>query len=382
MPEPIYAGWSARESGAGLRAEWQGRLDAYRAAHPERAAELERRMRGELPADWPATADALIGAALEGAASVASRKASQMTLDAIGPALPELLGGSADLTGSNLTRWSGAEPVTRAEGGRYVFFGVREFAMAAVCNGIALHGGFIPFAGTFLIFSDYARNAVRMAALMRQRVVFVLTHDSVGLGEDGPTHQPIEQAASLRLIPNMALWRPCDAVESAVAWRAAVERSDGPTCLLFSRQTLPHQPREAAQVEAIARGGYVLLDGGEAPAVILIATGSEVSLAVAAAGALGERGVAARVVSMPSTSVFDAQDEAYRESVLPRAVRARVAVEAGVSEGWYRYVGADGVVVGIDSFGESAPAPEVFAHFGLDAEHVVTAAERAIAAAS
>ena len=310
---------------------------------------------------------------------MATRKASLVALNAFAPKLPELAGGSADLTGSNLTKHAGSTPITGDDAsGNYVYFGVREFGMTALCNGMALHGGVIPYSGTFLTFSDYARNALRMAALMKIRNILVYTHDSIGLGEDGPTHQPVEHVASLRIMPNMRVWRPCDTVETAVAWRDAIERHDGPTSLVLTRQGVPHQTRTADQIAAIARGGYVLRDSDGAPDVILIATGSEVGLAVSAAEALAADGVSARVVSMPCTSVFDAQDEAYRESVLPSAVTARVAIEAGVTEGWWRYVGPNGRVVGIDQFGESAPAPELFAHFGFTAENVVAAAKDAL----
>ena len=291
--------------------------------------------------------------------------------------LPELIGGSADLTGSNLTKWSGSRVLTREDGdGSYIYFGVREFAMTAICNGIALHGGFIPYAGTFLMFSEYARNALRMAALMSQRVIAVFTHDSIGLGEDGPTHQAVEQTATLRLMPNMSVWRPCDAVESMVAWKAAIERREGPTSLLFSRQGLPHQPRTPEQIAAIERGGYVLREGGDA---LLIATGSEVGIAIEAAGLLAQRGVEARVVSMPSTDVFEAQDDAYRELVLPRSMRARVAVEAGVTAGWHAWVGEAGAVAGVDTFGKSAPYQQVYEHFGLTAGNVAATMESVIA---
>jgi transketolase len=380
VPDDIYQGWDARGAGAEREAEWRERFERFETAHPELAEEFERRTRGELPAGWAAHCDALIAQVDEAGDTIATRKASQDALEGIAPILPELLGGSADLTGSNLTRWAAAEPVGPRRAGSYVFFGVREFAMAAMVNGIALHGGFVPFGGTFLIFSEYARNALRMAALMGVRSIMVLTHDSIGLGEDGPTHQAVEQAATLRLMPNMSVWRPCDAVESVVAWRTAVERTDGPTCLLFSRQSLPHQERTAQQLAAIGRGGYVLRDCSGEPAVILVATGSEVALAVDAAAELAERGTPARVVSMPSTDVFDAQDAAYRDSVLPPTVRARVAVEAGVSGGWHKYVGTTGEIVAVDSFGASAPAAEVFVHFGLTVDGVVAAAERTMSA--
>ena len=372
VPEEIYQAWNATAAGGEREAAWNQAMDAYRKAFPEQAAEFERRMAGELPADFAATADAYIAKLQAEGPKVASRKASQMAIEAFAPALPELVGGSADLAGSNLTLWSGSKSVTGADrDANYVYYGVREFAMTAISNGLALHGGFLPYDATFLVFSDYARNAVRMSALMGARAVHVYTHDSIGLGEDGPTHQPIEHLASLRYIPHNDVWRPCDAVESAVAWKAAIERADGPSCLVFSRQNLDPQQRDAAQVEAIARGGYVLRDSAGEPELILVATGSEVGLAMQAAQQLGD-GV--RVVSMPSTDVFDRQDEAYRESVLPKACRKRVAIEAGVSDFWRKYVGLDGAVVGIDTFGASAPAGDLFRHFGFTVERVVEAA--------
>ena len=378
VPEAVRSAWDANERGAAAEAEWGQRFEAYRAAHPELAAELERRLAGDLPADWVERSAAEIAALDAETPQVATRKASQMALERFGPLLPEFFGGSADLTGSNLTAWSGSRPYgTNALDGNYLSFGVREFGMAAIANGMALHGGLVPYVGTFLVFSDYARNAIRMAALMRQRVIHVLTHDSIGLGEDGPTHQPIEHVASLRLIPNVEVWRPCDAVETAVAWQQSIERADGPSCLALTRQGVPHQPRDAGQRADIARGGYVLRDCDGTPEVILIATGSEVQLVVAAADSLAERRV--RVVSMPCVERFAAQDAAYREAVLPAAVGARVAVEAGVTQGWYRYVGSAGEVVGIDRFGASAPAGELFETFGFTAEAVAAAAERVLA---
>ena len=373
IPDEIQAAWNAVSAGSAREAQWQARFNSYRDAHPALAAEFERRVAGKLPADWSQSAQAFIDALNEDAATVASRKASQMTLEGFGPLLPELAGGSADLAGSNLTIWSGSRPVSREDAsGNYIYFGVREFGMAAICNGISLHGGFIPYSATFLVFSDYARNALRMAALMKIRQVFVFTHDSIGLGEDGPTHQPVEHVASLRLIPNMSLWRPCDAVETAVAWRYGIERQDGPTSLALSRQNLPHQVRDASTLERIARGGYVLLDSEDGePEVILIATGSEVALAMDSATVLREAGRKIRVVSMPSSDVFDAQDESYRESVLPQAVSCRIAIEAGVSDGWRKYVGLDGAVIGLDRFGESAPAEAAFEHFGFTVENIV-----------
>ncbi len=373
IPEEIQAAWNAVSAGSAREAEWQARFNTYRDAHPVLAGEFERRVAGKLPIDWPQSAQAFIDALNQDAVTVASRKASQMTLDGFGPLLPELAGGSADLAGSNLTIWSGSKPVSREDAsGNYIYFGVREFGMAAICNGISLHGGFIPYSATFLVFSDYARNALRMAALMKIRQVFVFTHDSIGLGEDGPTHQPVEHVASLRLIPNMSLWRPCDAVETAVAWRYGIERQDGPTSLALSRQNLPHQMRDASTLERITRGGYVLLDSEDGePEVILIATGSEVALAMDSATVLREAGRRIRVVSMPSSDVFDAQDGSYRESVLPRAVSCRIAIEAGVSDGWRKYVGLDGAVIGLDRFGESAPAEAAFEYFGFTVENIV-----------
>ena len=379
VPGNVYAGWDARERGSARHREWRSRLDAWRAAFPREAAEFERRVSGTLPAEWEEASAHHLGEADAAAAAIASRKASQNALEAFGPLLPELIGGSADLTGSNLTKWSGSRVLTREDAGadaNYIYFGVREFAMSAICNGIARHGGFIPYAATFLMFSEYARNALRMAALMGQRVIFVFTHDSIGLGEDGPTHQAVEQTATLRLMPNLSVWRPCDAVESMAAWQAAIERRDGPTSLLFSRQNLLHQSRTGEQIAAIRRGGYVLREGSDA---ILIATGSEVGIAMDAAALLADEGIEARVVSMPSTDVFDAQDAAYRESVLPRSMRARVAVEAGVTAGWRRYVGEDGAVAGVDSFGKSAPYQDLYEHFGLTAGNVAAMVESVVA---
>ena len=379
VPEDIRAAWDGRQRGAAAEDAWNERYAAYEKEFPELAAELRRRCMGDLPADFADRSRQHVADCAVSAQSIASRAASKNSLAAVGELLPELIGGSADLTGSNLTRWSGSKPISADDAdGNYLFFGVREFAMAAIGNGIALHRGLIPYVGTFLVFSDYARNAVRMAALMKQRNVFVFTHDSIGLGEDGPTHQPIEHAASLRLIPGMTVWRPCDTVETAVAWRDAMLRADGPSALLLSRQNLAHQPRDDAQVEAIARGGYVLRDCDGEPEVIVIATGSEVELATAAAQTASAAGRRVRVVSMPCSEVFDAQDTAYRESVLPRSVVARVSVEAGCTSGWYRYIGIDGVAVGIDSFGESAPIKDVYQHFGLTAEHIAAAIDEAI----
>ena len=372
IPQDIYVGWR-KGGGAALEAQWNRKFAAYRAAYPEAAAEFERRMAGELPAGFAAAADGYVAKLQADGPTVASRKASQMAIEAFAPLLPELVGGSADLAHSNLTLWKGSKSVVgRDADANYIHSGVREFGMTAISNGLALHGGFLPYDATFLVFSDYARNAVRMSALMGVRAIHVYTHDSIGLGEDGPTHQPVEHLASLRYIPHNDVWRPCDAVESAVSWKAAIERVDGPSCLVFSRQNLPHQPRDSAQVGDIARGGYVLRDSVGEPRIILIATGSEVGLAMQAAAELGD---GARVVSMPSTDVFDRQDAAYREAVLPRAVRRRVAIEAGVSDFWRKYVGLDGAVVGIDSFGASAPIEALMPHFGFTVGNVVAAAK-------
>jgi len=371
IPAEIAEGWDAREAGSVLENEWNERLAEYSESFPELAAELMRRLAGELPADFSEKADAWIAEVAEKGETIASRKASQNALNSLGPILPEFLGGSADLAGSNLTLWSGSKAITADDAsGNYLHYGVREFGMSAIMNGIALHGGFIPYGATFLIFMEYARNAVRMAALMKQRAIFVYTHDSIGLGEDGPTHQPVEQVASLRMTPNMETWRPCDAVESAVAWRNAVERADGPSSLIFSRQNLPHQSRNGDQVAAISKGGYILQDCAGTPDLILIATGSEVELAIESAEALSAEGKAVRVVSMPSTERFDAQTTEYKESVLPAAVTARVAIEAGIADFWYKYVGFGGAIVGMESFGESAPAGELFKHFGFTVENV------------
>jgi transketolase len=376
IPQEIYAGWDAKKKGAAAEQAWNGKFRAYKAAHPALAAEFERRMSGKLPANWEQHTQAYIKACADKGESPATRKASQNAITALAKVLPEFLGGSADLTGSNLTNWPDCRAITNTVAdGNYLSYGVREFGMSAIMNGIALHGGLLPFGGTFLMFSEYARNALRMAALMKQRTIFVYTHDSIGLGEDGPTHQPVEQTATLRLMPNMSVWRPCDTVETAVAWKAAVENTRGPTSLIFSRQNLPHQAREAAQIGNIVRGGYVLRDCKGAPEAILIATGSEVDLAVKAAEQLNGTGRRVRVVSMPSTDVFDRQDKAYRESVLPGDCRARVAVEAGVSDSWRKYVGLDGAVVGLDRFGESAPAGALFKEFGFTVENVVKAVE-------
>lgn len=374
IPEDVYAGWDARAKGAQAEAAWNEKFATYRAAHPELAAEFERRMNGELPADWVEKSAAFIQSTVEAAKTTASRHSSLAAIQAYSAVLPELFGGSADLGCSNMTEWQGHVPM-RADvpHANYVNYGVREFGMSAILNGLALHGGVIPFGATFLMFSEYARNALRMAALMKIRSIFVYTHDSIGLGEDGPTHQAVEQIPTLRMIPNMAVWRPCDAVESAVCWQQAIERRDGPSCLIFSRQNIDHQVRTPQQIEDIRRGGYVLKDCDGTPEAIIIATGSELGLAMGAAEQLADRKI--RVVSMPSTTEFDKQDADYRESVLPAAVTARVAVEAAVTEGWYKYVGTTGAVVGIDRFGESAPADILFREFGFTVENVARAVE-------
>ena len=379
IPDEIRAGWDQRATGAEQEASWQAGFDAYREAFPDLADEFLRRLRGELPAQFDEQVDAYIAQCVSAGAEVASRKASQQALNALGPLLPELLGGSADLAGSNLTLWSGARGVSAEDAsGNYVYYGVREFAMAAIMNGVALHGGFIPYGATFLIFMEYARNAVRMSALMGQRVLYVFTHDSIGLGEDGPTHQPVEQLTALRATPNLYTWRPCDGVESAIAWKHAVKREAGPSALIFSRQTLPAQVKTDDQVAGVHRGGYVLVrEQGDLDA-ILIATGSEVALAVEAAERLQADGRGVRVVSMPCAELFDSQGAGYKETVLPSDVLARVAVEAGHTDFWYKYVGLDGRVVGMSSFGESAPAAALFQHFGLTANSVVTAVQDVI----
>ena len=374
IPEAVYRAWDARARGAELESDWNRRFASYEREHPADAAEFRRRNAGELPGDWRATVEATVAAAVSKAENVATRKASQVAIEAYAKKLPELLGGSADLTGSNLTNWSGSKPVTSTEAGNYVYYGVREFGMAAIGNGLALHGGFIPYSGTFLTFSDYSRNALRMAALMRARNIFVFTHDSIGLGEDGPTHQPVEQVASLRLIPHMDLWRPCDTVETAVAWAMAIERKDGPSSLALSRQNVPFVARPAEAVAAIRRGGYVISEAAGARAVI-IATGSEVSIALAAQKELAQAGIPVRVVSMPCTSLFDRQESAWRESVLPKGL-PRVAIEAGVTDSWRKYVGLEGEVIGIDRFGESAPASDVYKFLGVDTAHLVEAVRR------
>ncbi|MGQ0577511.1 MAG: transketolase [Betaproteobacteria bacterium] len=371
IPQHVYAGWDARAQGAELEAGWTRKFAAYARVFPNEAGEFTRRVNGELPDRWHAHAQDLLARVNAKAESIASRKASQNAIENLAPLLPELIGGSADLTGSNLTLWSGSKAVSKDGGGNYIYYGVREFGMSAIINGITLHGGLIPYGGTFLTFSDYSRNALRMAALMKIRSLFVFTHDSIGLGEDGPTHQSIEHAASLRLIPNMDVWRPCDSVESAAAWIAAVERRGGPVSMLFSRQNLPFQARSPAQIALIERGAYVLADADN-PRAVIIATGSEVALALDARKNLQGQGIAVRVVSMPSTSVFDRQNAAYKDAVLPKGVK-RVAVEAGVTDYWRKYVGPEGAVVGLDRFGESAPAGDLFKFFGLTVEGVVSA---------
>ena len=369
IPDGIYTQWDARARGSNLESEWVKRFKAYKAEYPEQAGEFERRIDGELPAHWEKTVADFIEQIDVEAKNDATRKFSQSCLNAYAAVLPEMIGGSADLTGSNNTTWSGSTTLTsNPVDANYVYYGVREFAMSAVMNGIALHGGFIPYGGTFLIFSDYARNAVRMAALMGVRSIFVYTHDSIGLGEDGPTHQPVEQAASLRLIPNLSVWRPCDGVESALAWQRAIEHKQGPTALLFTRQSIPHQHRTPGQIEDIKRGGYILVDTKAEPSVIIIAAGSEVALAVEAARHFSDK---VRVVSMPSTDVFDEQDEHYKYTVLPSSVTNRIAIEAGVADYWRKYVGLAGRIIGLNSFGESAPAKDVFSHFGFSVENVI-----------
>ena len=370
IPQAIYDAWNARSRGAAAEAQWSGVFAAYQKQFPDLAAEFKRRTAGELPANWRAHVDAFIAKTNEKAETVATRKASQLAIEGLAPALPELMGGSADLTGSNLTNWSGSKQINSKQGGNYINFGVREFGMSAIANGIALHGGIIPYTGTFLMFSEYARNALRMSALMKIRNIFVYTHDSIGLGEDGPTHQAVEQIATLRYIPNMDLWRPCDTLESAVAWACAIERKNGPACLIFSRQNVAFQKRDAATIANVSRGGYVLSKESGALKAVIMATGSEVPLAMSAQAELAKQGIATRVVSMPCTQVFDRQDAAYRTEVLPPKV-ARIAIEAGVTDFWRKYVGLEGAVVGIDTFGESAPAGELFKEFGFTVDNVV-----------
>jgi transketolase len=374
VPDDILAAWNASERGRELEADWQRRFDAYRTEHPELAAEFLRRSEGALPADWHESAARVVAEIAAEAKTMATRKASERALNAFAPLLPELLGGSADLTGSNNTFHTGSKPITRSSAdGNYLHYGVREFGMGAIMNGLALHGGELPYGGTFLVFSDYARNSMRMAALMKLQNIFVLTHDSIGLGEDGPTHQPVEHLASLRAMPNMDVWRPCDGAETAVAWQLAIERRDGPTSLVLSRQNLPPQPRTADQLEMIARGGYILKNSVEAPQLVLIATGSEVALAVAAADALDADGIAVRVVSMPCVERFEAQSGDYKAHVLP-AGSARLVIEAGVANGWWRYVGTRGDVIAMTTYGSSAPAEQLFEHFGFTREAVIAAA--------
>ena len=372
VPAEVYAGWDAKAKGAKAEKEWNDKFAAYKAAYPDLAAEYERRMAGELPNNWTADANNFVSAVNAEAKTTATRLSSLAAIEGFAKILPEIFGGSADLGCSNMTEWTGYRPM-RADkpNANYVNYGVREFGMSAIMNGISLHGGLIPFGATFLMFSEYARNALRMASLMKIRSIFVYTHDSIGLGEDGPTHQPVEQTATLRLIPNIQVWRPCDAVETTVSWKAAFERQHGPSILVFSRQNLPHIPRTQQQIEAISRGGYILSDSDGQPEAIIIATGSEVELALKAADELRAKGKKIRVVSMPSTNIFDAQEEAYRESVLPSAVTKRVAVEAGVTDGWWKYVGTNGKIVGLDRFGESAPAGQLFKEFGFTVENVV-----------
>ncbi len=375
IPEAIYQEWDAKAKGAKLETEWNTKFAAYKKAHPDLAAELMRRINGELPAHFTEKADTFISSVDAKREKIATRKASQNALNGYGPLLPEFMGGSADLAGSNLTLWSACKSVKEHPEGNYIHYGVREFGMSAIMNGIALHGGFIPYGATFLVFSDYARNAIRMAALMKIRAIHIFTHDSIGLGEDGPTHQPIEHVASLRLIPNVFVWRPCDAVETAVAWKTAISRQDGPTCLILSRQNLPHNTRTVEQLELIERGGYTLLDCEGSPKAIIIATGSEIELAVGAAQKLKEKGQAVRVISMPCAEVFEAQNAAYRESVLPAKITARVAIEAGVTDGWVKYVGLTGKVIGMNRFGESAPAGTLFKEFGFTIDNVIKTVE-------
>ncbi|PNM57384.1 transketolase [Vibrio mimicus] len=380
IPTDIYAAWDAKAAGASKEAAWDEKFAAYAKAYPAEAAEYKRRVAGELPANWEAATSEIIANLQANPANIASRKASQNALEAFGKLLPEFMGGSADLAPSNLTMWSGSKSLTAEDAsGNYIHYGVREFGMTAIINGIALHGGFVPYGATFLMFMEYARNAMRMAALMKIQNIQVYTHDSIGLGEDGPTHQPVEQIASLRMTPNMSTWRPCDQVESAVAWKLAIERKDAPSALIFSRQNLAQQPRSAEQVANIAKGGYILKDCAGQPELILIATGSEVELAVAAYEQLSAEGKAVRVVSMPSTDAFDKQDAAYREAVLPAAVTKRIAIEAGIADFWYKYVGFGGHIIGMTSFGESAPAGELFKLFGFTTENVVKQAKELLA---
>ena len=378
IPQEVYDAWDARPKGQKLESEWNQKFAEYEKKYSVEAAEFKRRMAGELPANWAGHVESVVNRVNAKEETIATRKASQNAIEALAPILPELVGGSADLAGSNLTLWSGSKGVDAQSGGNYIFYGVREFGMSAIMNGLSLHGGIIPYGATFLMFSEYARNALRMAALMKIRNIFVFTHDSIGLGEDGPTHQPIEQTATLRLIPNMDVWRPCDTVESIVAWARAIERKDGPATLIFSRQNLPFQKRDAETIKLIDKGAYILSEAADGkPQAIIIATGSEVALAMAAQKALSETGIHVRVVSMPCTSLFDRQDQAYQEDVLPKGIK-RVAVEAGVTDYWYKYVGLEGEIIGIDTFGESAPAEELFKYFGFTIENVVNAVKRII----
>jgi len=380
IPDDIKAAWDASDRGGQQEAQWSDRFSAYERAHPQLAAEFLRRMKSVLPGNWTEFVADAIKEIDSAGADMATRKASLIALNAFAPALPEMAGGSADLTGSNLTKHASSVPITGDDAsGNYIYFGVREFGMSAICNGLAIHGGVIPYSGTFLTFSDYARNALRMAALMKIRNIFVYTHDSIGLGEDGPTHQPIEHVASLRIMPNMRVWRPCDTVETAVAWKNAIERDNGPTSLVLTRQGLPHQPRTREQIDLIECGGYILKEPDNAANIILIATGSEVALAMSAADQLADDGVSARVVSMPCTDLFDSQSDEYRQQVLPSEITAKVVIEAGVTENWWRYAGERGQVVGIDRFGESAPAPELFEHFGFSTDNVVAKAKEVLA---
>ncbi|MDP2786513.1 MAG: transketolase [Pseudomonadota bacterium] len=377
IPADVYEGWDAKTKGEGLEKLWNNKFATYAAQFPAEAAEFTRRMAGDLPADWADRVQAALATTLEKAETVATRKASQLAIERLVSTLPERVGGSADLTGSNLTNWPGCHSLHRNAGGNYISYGVREFGMSHIMNGMALHGGIFPFGGTFLMFSEYARNALRMSALMKQRVVYVFTHDSIGLGEDGPTHQPVEQTATLRMIPNMTVWRPCDTTETLVAWAASVEKMDGPSCHILSRQNLPFVKRSDAQIAAIRKGGYVISDCDGVAKVVLIATGSEVELAMKAQESLKGDGIAARVVSMPSTNEFDKQTKSYKDSVLPVGIK-RVAIEAGVTDGWYKYVGLDGAVIGLDRFGESAPAPALFKEFGFTVANVIMTVEKLI----
>lgn len=378
IPQEVYDAWDGRTKGQKLENEWSHKFAEYEKKYPAEAAEFIRRMAGELPANWSEHVNGVINRVNAKGETIATRKASQNAIEGLAPVLPELVGGSADLAGSNLTLWSGSRGVAAESGGNYIYYGVREFGMSAMMNGLSLHGGIIPYGGTFLMFSEYARNALRMAALMKIRNIFVFTHDSIGLGEDGPTHQPIEQTATLRLIPNMDVWRPCDTVESTVAWARAIERKNGPTTLIFSRQNLPFQKRDEATIKLIDKGAYVLSEAADGkPQAVIIATGSEVALAMAAQKALSDAGIHVRVVSMPCANVYDRQDQAYQESVLPKGIK-RIAIEAGVTDYWYKYVGLEGEIIGIDTFGESAPAEELFKYFGFTVENVVDAVKRII----